>query len=159
MLALLFWIFSPGGSPATTGEPAPVAGFPQDTQYTPYNSSDTSSQASSGGFLSDPDTTKDPSNPGHYFVGPGPNSAQDGENPPYVVEYIQSDQSFTIGIMQEPLGQNRLAVEHYLREKLGISQALMCALNYTVSVPYYVNQIYAGQNLGFSFCDGAVQLP
>ena len=33
---------------------------------------------------------------------------------------------------------------------LGISQAQMCQLSYTVSVPYSINQIYSGQNLGFS---------
>jgi hypothetical protein len=36
---------------------------------------------------------------------------------------------------------------------------MMCGLNYTVSVPYSVNAIYSGSNLGFSFCPDAVVLP
>ena len=43
-------------------------------------------------------------------------------------------------------------------QHLGISESDMCRLSYMVSVPNRVNTIYAGQNLGFSFCMGAVAL-
>jgi len=50
-------------------------------------------------------------------------------------------------------------MERDLMAKLGITEDAMCQLNYMVSVPYWVNEYYAGESLGFSFCPGATQLP
>ncbi len=113
-------------------------------------------------FLKDPATVKDPLNKGHYFIGPHPREgvedATASDNPEYVIEYSDADQSFTISLMQEPLAQTRLDMEKYLMNKLGISQSDMCHLNYLVSVPTTVNTYYAGYSLGFSFCADSVAL-
>lgn len=113
-------------------------------------------------FLKDPATVKDPLNKDHYFVGPHPKEGIDDttatDNPEYVIEYVDADQSFTISLMQEPLAQTRLDMEKFLMAKLGIGQSDICHLNYLVSVPARVNTYYAGYSLGFSFCADSIAL-
>jgi len=46
-----------------------------------------------------------------------------------------------------------------LLQQLGISEQDACRLRYSVSVPFSVNPLYSGKNLGFSFCPGATPLP
>ena len=142
--------------------------YPQDTNYVAYPSlSDTSStdSTSAGAFsLNDPAVTKDPINKGYYFIGYHPQiagypDATATANPPYLIIYIAATDYYTIALLQEPLKQTREQAEQYLIEKTGYSHGAMCHLRYMVSVPNSVSQIYAGQNLGWSFCPGAVQLP
>ena len=78
---------------------------------------------------------------------------------PYVIEFISSDYSFTIALMQEPLGSTRKQAEGDLMKQLGISTQEMCVLRYVVLVPFDISAQYAGKNLGFSFCPGATRLP
>lgn len=78
---------------------------------------------------------------------------------PYVIEFISSDYSFTIGLLQVPLGGTRKQAESDLMKQLGISAQEMCMLHYVVLVPFDISEQYAGRNLGFSFCPGAVRLP
>ena len=114
-------------------------------------------------FLSDPATVNDPVNPGYYYLGyhqsTGPEDATAMADPPYVIGYIATTHYFNIGLYQEPIGHVRREAEQYLLNALGISQEAACALKYMVSVPEDVRAIYASQNLGFSFCSGAVKLP
>lgn len=114
-------------------------------------------------FLHDPATVSDPNNPGYYYLGyhqsTGPEDTTATDAPPYVIEYIAQTHYFNIGLYQEPIGQARHDAEQYLLNTLGISQDAACALKYMVSVPDKVNSYYSGENLGFSFCPGAVQLP
>jgi len=42
--------------------------------------------------------------------------------------------------------------------RLGIGEQEMCQLHYSFSAPYWVNEFYAGRELGFSFCPGSVSL-
>jgi tetratricopeptide (TPR) repeat protein len=85
--------------------------------------------------------------------------AEDGTfDAPYLIDYLSQTQAFNIMIYEEPIGEVRQQAEQYLEQQLGISQTDMCRLNYTVIAPNSVNQIYGGQNLGFSFCPGATQL-
>ncbi|MFA6408276.1 MAG: hypothetical protein WCW36_02285 [Candidatus Paceibacterota bacterium] len=114
-------------------------------------------------FIADPETAKDPINPGYYYLGyhqyegmPDPTVTT---NPPYVIAYISSTQYFNIALLQEPIGSVRIEAEQYLMAHLGISQDQMCLLNYMVSVPDRVNSQFSGRNLGFSFCQGATVLP
>lgn len=113
-------------------------------------------------FKKDPATTQDSINSGHYYVGPHPYAGfadpTASSNPLYVIEYIDADQTFTIGLLQEPIATTRQDMEQFLMQKLGISQDLMCLLKYTVSVSWRVNPLYAGSDLGFSFCPGATPL-
>lgn len=113
-------------------------------------------------FIHDSQTTKDPINPGHYLVGPHPNEgvpdATASDNPPYVIEYIESTQMFVIGLRAEPLRDTRHVMEQYLLGRLGLSEIQLCQLRSSVSVARWVNEYYAGANLGFSFCPGATPL-
>jgi hypothetical protein len=111
-------------------------------------------------FLKDSETVSDTSNPGQYFLG----NYIDPKNPnstmfPYVIEYVESTNYFAIGLLSEPLGAVRKQAEQYLMARLNISQADMCRLRYTLSVPNRVNSFYAGASLGFSFCPGSMALP
>ncbi|HVV39308.1 MAG TPA: hypothetical protein VHD31_03205 [Candidatus Paceibacterota bacterium] len=144
-----------------------VTNSPSGSNSSSQTNTQSSIQAYGGGviaakdFKNDPATTKDPLNPGHYYIGPHVNEGIDdptaSDNPPYVIEYIDQDQTFTIDLLQEPIGTVRQDMEKFLMSKLGLSEAQMCQLKYTVSVSWRVNPLYAGQNLGFSFCQGAMQ--
>jgi hypothetical protein len=111
----------------------------------------------------DPETTKDSYNVGHYFVGyPPPGSVQDPNSitkPPYSIQYIDKTQFFSISLLQQPISESRKLAEQYLEAHLGLKAGDMCRLKYTVSVANSVDQTFAGRSLGFSFCNGAVQLP
>lgn len=114
-------------------------------------------------FIADPATVKDPINAGYYYLGyhvnegvPDPTAT---DNPPYVIEYIAETNYFNIALLQEPIGEQRLAAEQYLMARLGITPDQMCRLDYMVSVPDRINSYYSGKNLGFSFCPGATALP
>jgi len=77
----------------------------------------------------------------------------------YHIVYFSEDTSFLISLLAEPLGANRLDAEDELRAKLGLTNDQLCQLPVEVATSIYVNESYAGQNLGLSFCPGAVVLP
>ncbi|OGC80805.1 hypothetical protein A2943_02940 [Candidatus Adlerbacteria bacterium RIFCSPLOWO2_01_FULL_51_16] len=107
-------------------------------------------------FKKDPATVADTNNVGHYYLSGGVDIGN--SNNSYSILYIESDQSFNVTLLEEPLGDTRTKAEAELIQKLGISKNDMCFLRYVVGTPYWVNEIYAGKNLGFSFCPGATQL-
>lgn len=106
-------------------------------------------------FLHDPAVSEDPHNPGLYDVG----FAADATSSPYAITYQADTQFFNIALLKEPIGPVREEMQQFLMTHLGIPQDQMCALNYMVSVPYWVNDTFTGRSLGFSFCPGAVTLP
>lgn len=114
-------------------------------------------------FINDPATAKDPINPDYYYLGYHVNEGKSDptatDNPPYIITYISTTHYFNIALFQEPIGIVREEAQQYLMTHLGITQSQMCQLDYMVSVPWRVNQIYSGKNLGFSFCPGATALP
>ncbi len=142
-----------GGAPAPGGASAQPAGL---------------TLTSAGGvaipvndFTKDPATVKDAVNPGHYLLGASPSGSaltSTTTAASYSIQYIDTDQSFTLELLQEPIASARQEAEQYLMSELGISESQMCQLKYVVSTPWWVNQFYAGKSLGFSFCDGAVKL-
>lgn len=107
-------------------------------------------------FTAKPGVIQDPNVPGQYDLAGG--SSPDASTA-YHIFYQSEDDYFGIALYKEPLGQTRRQAEQDLISKLGIPQARMCALNYVVAPGPGVNDAYAGQNLGFSFCPGAVKLP
>lgn len=113
-------------------------------------------------FKGDPVTVQDPVNKGHYLIGPHPYEGVPdptaSDNPPYIIEYIDADGSFTISLRAEPISKTRLDVEKFLMQHLGLNESQMCQLKFTISVPNFVNSYYAGTDLGFSFCPGATPL-
>ena len=171
LIAILLYALTPA-KPAPRPQPSPslpVSGTSGGSTSTAAGNTAYSVPISSGvsiatrDFLHDPATVADQSNRGYYYIGyhqsTGPQDTTATANPPYVIEYIAQTHYFNIGLYQEPIGQVRRAAEQYLLNTLGISSDEACTLKYMVSVPDKVNSVYSGENLGFSFCPGAVQLP
>lgn len=144
----------PSGQNVTTFLPIQVA------TTSVVNTSSGPAQASS--FINDPTTYKDPVNPGYYYLDYQANSDASTTVPnsrPYMIEYISATQFFNIELLQEPIGSVRQAAEQYLMSRLSLSESQMCQLNYSIGTTNHTNSQYAGKNLGFSFCPGAVTLP
>lgn len=117
-------------------------------------------------FVDNGTTIEDSANPGNYYLAGGNGVCTDDGNciegapaTDFAIVYFSEDNSFILSLTQEPLGDARRHAEQFLMQTLGISQASMCALNYYLSTDGYVSMQYAGTNLGFSFCEGATQLP
>lgn len=79
-------------------------------------------------------------------------------DPEFDIVYFESNDSFAISLRREPLSENRRQVEAYLQQQLGITQAEMCELRVYIGTSFDVNPEYSGQDFGFSFCPGSVQL-
>lgn len=112
-------------------------------------------------FINDSVTVKDPINKDYYYIGSDVkivNGTVDTSGAGYSIGYIASTNFFNISLEREPISHMRTAAEEYLMTKLNITREQACALKYMVSVPNRVNQVYAGTDLGFSFCYGATQL-
>lgn len=153
-------------SQSGTGEPTSPIVFP-DSGNVGINKEESLTIVTSTGatfsvrnFLSDSETVKDDSNEGFYYLGnhfPVEESAS-AASPEYVIGYIEKTDFFNIGLFREPIAESRRSAEQFLMASLGVAEEQMCQLDYTVSVPHWVNEFYAGKNLKFSFCPGAVQL-
>jgi hypothetical protein len=76
---------------------------------------------------------------------------------PYFVFYAEQSGGFAIGLLN-PLGKNRREAEQYLMKKLGLPKNQMCQLRYQLTTDVNSSQEYAGVDLKFSFCPGAVAL-
>jgi hypothetical protein len=122
------------------------------------NSQSTTGTIGAKDIMQDPDLVKDSVNAGLYHLGYHltPSSTT---TPPYTIGYISSTHYFNISLLQEPIGSTREAMQAYLVAHLGLSEDQMCNLDYMVSVPASTNEEFSGENLGFSFCPGAVKLP
>ncbi len=162
-----FLLFGMQGSNAPSATPSD-GGFPIDRGpgVTPNSQSGTGTgasvstvtgnQLSVNDFKNDPATIADSNNAGHYYLSGGVDAGN--SNAPYSILYVEADQSFSITLLEEPLADTRIKAETELMQRLGVIQSGMCSLRYVVSTPYWVNEIYAGKNLGFSFCPGATPL-
>jgi hypothetical protein len=181
LIALGFWIFSPAAQPVTgTGGTFPSGGFGTTTSGTGTSGSTGSTQAGTGAmtiatpsggqvttkdFIHNGTTIPDVENDNQYLIAGSLGYCEPGlactaaSTPDFNIFYNADTQSFTIGIAQEPIGQSRHEAEEFMLSALGIEQDQLCALNYYVGVPYWVNEAYSGKNLGFSFCPGATPLP
>lgn len=104
-------------------------------------------------FIHASSTVVDPNNQGQYFLN---NTGKQKSVVPYNILYVAADQSFTIALLQEPIGDSRRQAESALQNSLGISESDMCNLRYRVLVSHSVNSYYSGKNLGFSFCPDAI---
>jgi hypothetical protein len=109
-------------------------------------------------FMLNNDTYADTQNAGYYYLGNTFTQSANEESPSFVVVYIDETDFFNITLLKEPVRDSRIRAEAYLLDVLGIAPNQMCALQYSLSVPAYVNEAYSGINLKFSFCPGAVAL-
>lgn len=108
-------------------------------------------------FRQYPGVKSPPHNPNQYYLFGGLDPA--ATNEPFSVYYDDTDQSFNVSLLTEPLKGTRQDAEQALRAMLGLEELDMCFLNYQVSVPRWVHETYSGNNLGFSFCPGATMIP
>jgi hypothetical protein len=76
----------------------------------------------------------------------------------YSIVYNTSDSGFIISLLSTPLPAARTAAETAFLQNLGISQQGACKLTVQEGVPINVSDQYPGENLGLSFCPGAVNL-
>lgn len=151
----------PGSGPAGTATSTPGGGV-VDTLELPANGGGTILVYD---FIKNGVTVQDTANADRYllagkleYCASNPRcQAAPAEN--YLVYYNSGEQSFTIALTEEPLGQARFEVEQFMLKTLGIEKAQLCSVVYYVGVDSYTNEQYAGKNLGFSFCPGATQLP
>ena len=116
-------------------------------------------------FIRNGETIEDPSNDNHYILaGDLGYCLPNGECPAaygtdsFSVSYSSNDNYFTLVILSEPIAESRKNAESFLMSRLGIGEQEMCQLHYSFSAPYWVNEFYAGRELGFSFCPGSVSL-
>jgi len=138
----------------------PVEPIDTDTQAKTIVLKSSSGELTVRNFLTDPRTFSDDVNPGYfqlgYFVDPSsPNAA----NIPFYIEFTSVTQHFIVSLQQEDIADAREQAEQFLLQHLDVTESELCSLSYTVSVPVRYNSPYTGQNLDFSFCPGAVQLP
>lgn len=82
----------------------------------------------------------------------------------YLISYLpynaeNSQIEFNILLNALPLSKARLEAEDVLRAKLGVTNQELCKMNVSVYVFKWVDENYAGENLGLSFCKNAVPLP
>lgn len=117
-------------------------------------------------FIHNGETIADTVNPGsHVLAGTLGYCLADGTCPAgypttkFSVSYNAETHFFTVVLLEEPLGTTRLEAEQFLIDRLGVTTQTLCAVDYSVGTPYWVNEGYAGKNLGFSFCPGATKLP
>lgn len=152
---------TPGGGNSTTVVPGGSGGTQGTSQGSGITSAGVSVPLVGGQTLQVKDFKKDPATltsknlPGHYYLAGGIGSTA---GIPFRTFYLESDGSFRITLLQEPLSETRAAAESDLMARLGITEKQMCGLNYIVSVLNSVNPNYPGRNLGFSFCPGAEAL-
>lgn len=66
---------------------------------------------------------------------------------------------FAIILNALPLSKTRRDAENILRSRLGVGNQELCKMDINVYVFGAIAEEYAGQNLGLSFCENAVELP
>ena len=80
------------------------------------------------------------------------NDALIAANDSFRILYYAADNSFVITLLKEPVGDAQQAAEMAFLSQLGISQSDACKLKVSVSVPAFVDENLAGQDLGLTFC-------
>ncbi len=86
------------------------------------------------------------------------NQTTQGPEAQFEIQY-GTDNSITIVLLKEPLKAARLAAENSLRTFFPLPDEALCKLDVFVSVPASVNETFAGNNLGLSFCQSGTRLP
>lgn len=170
---VVFLIVSKGGKTDQTLQPGTTFPVASSTTGTGQGALAAIPVATAGGqlmtvndFIHDGTTVADSQNPGRYYLaGSLGYCLEDGTCPAgapsstYTIAYDEQSRSFIVTLDAEPIGQARLKAEEYLLSALGLSKAQACQLAVQVLTTIDVNETYAGENLGLSFCPGAVALP
>lgn len=146
-----------GSTTVTPGEPTPAR------ISVPLRSGESMSV---NDFVHNGETAADPQNVGTYYLaGSIGYCLEDGTCPSgaktesFSITYTESDHSFTVSLLSEPLKTARVDAEAFLASRLGVEKKALCTINVYVGTPAFVNATFAGTNLGFPSCAGAVLLP
>ncbi|MCA9365768.1 hypothetical protein KC723_02645 [Candidatus Kaiserbacteria bacterium] len=76
----------------------------------------------------------------------------------FTITYFQEYDFFQVNLETEPISEMRIAAEEELIRQLDIDRDDLCKLNASVKTTVWVNQYYAGNELGFSNCSGSIEL-
>lgn len=111
-------------------------------------------------FLRSPELTSDAYNKGMYFVG---NTFPTGENqnadkPKYVITFDSNTGFFNVILLERPFAQSRQEAETYLKQATELAEKDLCVLQYTLSVPAYVDENASGIDYRFSFCPDTIPI-
>ncbi len=104
---------------------------------------------------------EDVMNKGTYYLGNTlPANITPGfKMPSYTVTYYPSTHYFNVVLYTKPLRQARNDAETFLRKTLNMQLSDLCSLDYSVSVPAFVDKEYTSRDLRFSACPSATPLP
>lgn len=95
---------------------------------------------------------------GKYYAVYGPEYSPEGFT--FAITYSEPASEFLVTLTSEPIGAARKEAERYLKGMLTLTAEELCGLNIAVTVTPIVNEAYSQyENLGLSFCPGAVALP
>jgi len=78
-------------------------------------------------------------------------------NDSYSIVYYPNEKSFAITLLAAPLQKSREAAESKFLGDLGIDMAQACELKVSTFVPLEVDESFAGQDYGLSFCPSGRQ--
>ncbi|MDB5190143.1 MAG: hypothetical protein JWN49_469 [Parcubacteria group bacterium] len=167
-------VFRSQSSPQTTGTSTPGTTFPIASTTTGVATGTSTGMTINGqngtviatkNFIDNGITIKDVENPGTYLVAGQlgyclPNiPCTAAANAEFNILYDSNANQFIIALLTEPLGRARKDAQAFLAKTLGLSNSDLCSLKYYITTTYTVNETYAGDNLGFNGCPGAVVLP
>jgi hypothetical protein len=162
MIGLVAWLFLGQQSSSTTvGEESPVVPVFPVGEFPPsafYNEEElmvptTREPIGVRNFVTDADVVADRQNPGLFLIGDSTPTA------PYTLSYIAQTGYFGVTLMRPPFATARDEAARNLKERLGITDAELCELRYTVAVPAYVNEGLSGTDYGFAQCPDGLMIP
>lgn len=84
--------------------------------------------------------------------------SEDPESESFDIFYDEPSGSITVFLYKEPLRDGQYRVTDLLLKKLNTTKDILCILNVSVMTNEYVNEAYAGFDLGLSVCPGHVDL-
>jgi hypothetical protein len=149
---------------ASTTNPLPSGGSASPTMNLAAN--DSVGTVAVKDFIHNGVTAADVENQGKYYLAGSPGYCMpDGtcphgaQAPNYIVTYDAASQSFVVALTSEPIGTARRDATQFMLRALGVTEQDLCRLNYYLGTDIQVNPTYAGRNLGFAGCPGAVKLP
>lgn len=128
------------------------------TSVTPISNSSTLKVFTNEGIVTVADVTKFPE---VVAVGDGMynlNGTRSDSNAGFSLLYSETDNSYAIAILSEPVSLNRDNASRYFLELLNITEVEACKLSVYIGTTADVNESLAGKNFKLSFCPGAVQL-
>jgi hypothetical protein len=166
---------NPFGGTGASGFPAPSGGTGVET---PASISTQGGSVKARDFLKDPDVVKvtpeakfGAQNEPYYLLGSLPYgyegtvattslvSIPDPVALGYEIQYLPSQNSFSIFIYREPIEATREKMAADLAKRIGVYAGDLCSLFAIVRVAPIASPLYGDKNVGFPDCPGATEIP